>query len=140
MRARYFSALDDRDFAEIAAVFAPDAEIAMGDWGVFHSAQEFVQRFEAESSAAHLFDLHHGANHVIDLLQDDYAVGRWDAHYVQVDAEARATFSEAYAYTDEYRRENGRWLIVKTEIRSLVTTSLLTRTDGSVAFDILRPE
>ncbi len=140
LRAKYFSALDDRDLRGIAEVFDPDAEIGMGDWGVFPTAQAFIERFAEESTAGHLFDLHHGANHVIDLVDENSAVGRWDAYYTEVDADAKSIFTEAYAYADEYRRIDGKWLIVKTDIRSVVTTSMATRADGAVVFDQLRPE
>lgn len=140
LRSSYFSALDDRDLDAVAAVFTVDAEIGMGDWGTFPSPALFLERFAAESGGPHLYDMHHGANHVIDILGDDEATGRCDAYYAEVDSLANATFTEAYAYQDEYRRVNGTWLISRTTIRSVATIAMATREDGAVVFEQTQPE
>jgi hypothetical protein len=140
LRARYFSALDDRDLDGIGAVFAADAEIGMGDWGVFPNTAAFLEKFAEESIASHLFDLHHGANHVVDITGPDTASGRWDAFYSEVNADGQSIYTEAYAYADIYEKRDGRWVITKTDIRSVVTVAMATRDDGAVVFEQLRPE
>lgn len=109
LRARYCYRIDARAYDDFADLFTDDAQLDFGPVGTFEGRDE-VREFAADVVGAEHPFLAHMVHNPIIHVDGDEATGRW---YFEVPC----TFSDGNAgwiqgtYHDEYRREDGEWLI-----------------------------
>lgn len=115
LKARYFLACDRKDVAGMRDCFLPgEVHIDYGVVGTFDRREQLIEVFERLACHAHIVEMHHGANPVIDVIDDGHARGSWALHYQQIDTRGRKLTQLGGTYEDEYRKEDGAWRISRT--------------------------
>jgi uncharacterized protein (TIGR02246 family) len=112
----YGRALDDRDFARFATLFARDAAFVGG--GEAHGPQAIAEFLESQISRnASGANLHVFSNEKIDVDGDaDRASATSRGAFVGQDANGRPTAIIYATYIDTLAREDGRWKFLRREI------------------------
>lgn len=117
LTVRYAWAIDDRCFAELGEVFAPDATADYGRMGVFHGLEAIT---EAVAGALARFDRtqHIVSNHQV-TIDGERARGRcyFQAQHVAIDSGAERNHMVAGSYLDEFRRTGAGWRIASRTLR-----------------------
>lgn len=117
LTVRYAWAIDDRCFADLGAVFAPDATADYGRMGVFHGLDAIT---EAVSGALARFarTQHIVLNHQV-TIDGDRARGRcyFQAQHVAIEAGAERNHMVAGSYLDEFGRTGDGWRIASRTLR-----------------------
>lgn len=127
LKARYWRAVDLGMADDVATCLAADAVVDFEGMPRFESAAPFVDTVRAAAAQGGAFHMHHGRNPEITIDGADRAFGTWDIFYLGVLPGPRMIIQMAGIYRDEYRREDGRWLILRTSMRQ---TSMLIQTVG----------
>jgi len=132
LKARYFLACDRKDPAAMRDCFVPgDLLIDYGPVGTFHRRDALVEVFERLACHPHILEMHHGANPVIDIVDEQHARGTWALHYQQVDTRQRRLTQLGGVYDDEYRKDGGQWRISRTRFAAASSLVLdLTRLEA----------
>jgi uncharacterized protein (TIGR02246 family) len=119
LKARYFRAIDTKDWGLLGVVFTEDARIDVSEdgGGIVEGRDRIV-----ESISAVLEDVvtvHHGHTPEIDLLAADEAAGVWamDDRLVWPDG---SSLRGAGHYHEQYRRVDGEWRIAAFRLTRLV--------------------
>ncbi|MCU1463777.1 MAG: nuclear transport factor 2 family protein [Acidimicrobiales bacterium] len=115
LKARYFRAIDTKDWAALAAVFAPGAEMDMtGEGsGVTRGAAaiaEYVRTCGIEPAET----VHHGHNPEITITSDTAATGIWPMEDMLRWPEGTFALRTMHGYGhyhETYIRVDGVWLI-----------------------------
>jgi ketosteroid isomerase-like protein len=109
LKARYCYVLDERRWDELLEVWAEDAVVEFGAWGVF-KGKEAIDKFYKASSASLSFVVHIAHNPIIEV-RGDSASGQW---YLTSQVTVAATNQAAWImgrYHDQYQREGNQWKI-----------------------------
>jgi SnoaL-like domain len=110
---RYFYAADDDDFAELEAVFTPDATFIFGGHVGGTSRQQVLEFLAAERK--NMGVTVHTPHGMLFRFQDaDHATGLVGAHLEL--ARGGTTVISACRYADEYVRLDGQWRIRRREL------------------------
>ena len=115
LKARYFQACDRKDPDAVRECFASgDIDLRYGRIGDFTSREEMLAVFTRLACQAHIVEMHHGQNPVIDIHDADTATGVWGLYYYLIDTRRRTVTQLGGCYEDAYRRQGGQWRIARS--------------------------
>jgi hypothetical protein len=125
LKARYFFACDRKDVPTFRACFADGkVEIDYGAVGKFDDADALAKIYQQMACHPHMIEMHHGMNPQIEVLDEKRARGKWSLHYFLINTQTQGLTQLAGYYEDEYRKDAGRWKIVKTRFVPTSTLAL----------------
>ena len=114
LKARYFRGLDSKDWALFASTMSDDVVGRYSDGQLsFDSREPLVQFMRDNLSTATMLTLHQG-HHPEISIDGNNATGIWYLHDIVIDLTRKTRLYGAAVYHDEYRKENGAWLISRT--------------------------
>lgn len=116
LKARYFRALDTKDWALFGDCLTEDVEGRYSGGQLNFDAKEPLVNFMIEHlSAATLLTMHHGHHPELEIAENNLqATGVWYLQDMVIDLESKTRLYGAAIYQDEYRVEKGQWKISKT--------------------------
>jgi uncharacterized protein (TIGR02246 family) len=103
--ARYGRCVDDRDLDAVADMFTSDATFDSRSGPV--AGRAAVLDYYRKQLLSYTVTYHYAHSQTVDFLDDDTATGVVQAH-AELAIDGRGV-QVALRYTDEYRREDGRW-------------------------------
>lgn len=125
LKARYFFLCDRKDPKGMRACFADGkVHIDYGVVGTFDNADALQKIFTNIGCHDYMVEMHHGANHQIEITGEDSAHGLCSLHYFLIQTEQKSLTQLGGYYEDEYRRVNGEWKISKTKFIATSTLAL----------------
>lgn len=136
LKARYLNACDLKNLEQIRSCFVEDGlYLDYGVIGRFDHVEQLIRLFDEKANHPHIFDSHHAANAEIEILSDIQAKARWALAFIQLNQAENTMTRLSGFYQDEYRCEQGQWLISRSEF--VVSSTLLTRLDDERRFENL---
>ena len=127
LKARYLRACDLKDVAGVRDTLDPAATIDFEGFPPFEEREAFIAVYREFGCAPGVFDIHHGANGVIEFVSEREATGRWSLLFHNINLAARSLTQMGVEYEDRYHERDGRWWIVETRSRR---TSFLAHSVG----------
>lgn len=127
LKARYLRACDLKDVEGLRDTLDPAAMIDFEGFPPFEGREAFVAVYREFGCAPGVFDIHHGANGVIEFASEHEATGRWSLLFHNINLAFRSLTQMGVEYEDRYRERDGRWWIVKSRSRR---TSFLAHSVG----------
>src|SRR5688572_22690821 len=128
LKARYLRACDLKDPEGVRDTLDPSgAVIEFEGFPRFDDREAFVAVYREFGCAPGVFDIHHGANGVIEFVSEDEANGRWSLLFHNINLAARTLTQMGIEYEDRYVARGGRWWIAETRSRR---TSFLAQAVG----------
>ena len=119
LKARYFRAMDQKDWDLYAQVFARDAHLEVPEGGVSEDGREAIVK-AISTVLEGVTTVHHGHMPEIEITGDGTARGTWAMFdYVEFpagDGGARVGLKGYGHYHEEYVREDGEWRIRRSEL------------------------
>jgi ketosteroid isomerase-like protein len=131
---RYAFGVDGRDLDGIAAQFSDRST-----WGKYGKGREGARTYYDHVLRRFHCTMHLVANHVIDFDDDEHAHGVVYCRAHHHVSEPEHWFDMALAYWDRYECEDGRWLIVRRELKSWYT-QYWGHPDHGVAREVDEPQ
>jgi len=122
LKHRYFRAMDTADRALLETLFADDLTVDYRGSGyrVQISGKADMLSFLANSFHSGAVAMHHGNMPEITLTGDDTAEGIWYLFDIFIDSERGSQTIGSAIYKDEYRREDGKWVIARSEYDRII--------------------
>ena len=117
LKARYLRACDLKQPDTVRDCLLPDAAIEYEGFPSFANREDFVAIYQQMGCQPHIFDIHHGANGVIEFDGEDRASGQWALTFHNIDLSGRTVTQFGIEYEDNYLRMDNRWWIAKTVSR-----------------------
>ncbi|MFC4000150.1 nuclear transport factor 2 family protein [Prauserella oleivorans] len=120
LKARYFRAVDLKLWDEFAQLFTADLQIDFAE-----STSKPMTREQFVDSARRHFDgamsVHHGHMPEIEIIDETHARGVWPMFdLVETPEDSTYQSHTGYGhYREEYRKEDGRWKICRTQLTRL---------------------
>ena len=115
LKYRYLNACDEKLPDQVTACFAPgNVDINFGHIGRFDSREDFVSVFVAMGCHAHIVDMHHAQNPIVEMLGQHRASAKIALHFYSLNTQEKTSTQIAGHYLDEYQRIEGEWLIVRS--------------------------
>lgn len=115
LKHAYFRLLDTKHFDELGALLTEDASSAFASGELSHNGREAIVGFLTEALGdPGIVTMHNGHHPEITLTSPSTATGRW---YLEDRVIVPARDFELHGtalYSDEYRKEAGRWRISHT--------------------------
>lgn len=117
LKARYFRTVDLKLWEEFRDLFTEDLRINFAE-----STSKPMTRDEFVAAASrhfeHAVSVHHGHIPEIEIIDDTHATGIWPMFdLVETSPESSYESHTGYGhYTEEYRKEDGRWKIARTQL------------------------
>jgi len=122
LKARYFRALDTKDWDMFGQVFAIDAHMEVPEGGLSVDGREAVVQ-SVSSALDGVTTVHHGHMPEIEITGPDTARGIWAmfdyVDFPAVEGRDRFAFQGYGHYTEDYIREDGTWRIARLELSRL---------------------
>jgi uncharacterized protein (TIGR02246 family) len=119
LKARYFRAVDQKNWDLYAQVFARDAHLEVPEGGVSEDGREAIVT-SISTVLEGVTTVHHGHMPEIEITGDGTARGTWAMFdYVEFpagDGGARAGLKGYGHYHEDYVREDGEWRIRRSEL------------------------
>ena len=120
LKARYLRACDTKDPETVRDCLLPEgAVIAYDGFPPFDNRDAFIAVYAEMGCAPGIFDIHHGANGVIEFDDSDTARGRWSLLFHNINLASRTLTQMGVEYDDVYVKRDGRWWIAQTRSRRL---------------------
>lgn len=116
LKARYFRGLDTKDWELFSSTLADDVKGRYSGGQLSFDGKEPLVGFMQENlSIGTVVTMHHG-HHPEITINDDGSTGTgvWYLQDMVIDLVGKTRLYGAAIYKDEYRKENGEWLISKT--------------------------
>ena len=133
LKARYLRCCDLKDADGVRNTLARNgAVIAYEGFPPFNNRDAFVDTFRQMACQPGIFDIHHGANGVIDFDGPDRATGQWSLYFHNINLTAKTVTQMGVEYHDIYTRENGRWWISETRTRQTSFLLHSVQADGGI--------
>lgn len=125
LKHRYFRAVDTCDVPLLRQLFTDDVSVDYkgGDYRAQFTGLENMIEFLVNSFHSDTIAMHQGHTPEIALIGDNTATGIWYLEDINIYAEARSQTVGTGFYSDEYRREDRRWKIARTEIDRVFSVS-----------------
>ncbi len=122
LKARYFRAMDQKQWDEFAQVFARDAVMEVPEANMIQRGRDAIVK-SVSGVLAGVRTVHHGHMPEIELTGPDTARGIWAMFdYVEWPASktgARVGLQGFGHYREEYVREDGQWRIHRLRLERL---------------------
>lgn len=115
VKHKYFISLDKARWDDVVNCFTEDAIIDVG-MGTQSGHAEIAKFFQDVYVNAFEWWAHQASNPLIDITSDTTATGTWELEGFVVTKEPASGMWTAVFYEDEYRKEDGNWLIAKSII------------------------
>ena len=119
LKARYFRAVDQKDWDLYAQVFGRDAHLEVPEGGVSEDGREAIVK-AISTVLEGVTTVHHGHMPEIEITGDGTARGTWAMFdYVEFpagDGGARVGLKGYGHYHEDYVREDGEWRIRRSEL------------------------
>lgn len=129
LKARYLRGCDLKDPDTVRETLLPEgAVIAFDGFPRFENRDDFVAIYRQLGCVPGVFDIHHGANGVIEFDSEDCARGHWSLFFHNINLSSRTLTQLGVEYADVYVRREGRWYIAET--RSRRTSCLIHAVDA----------
>lgn len=113
LKYRYFRALDQELFEEVADCFTDDGTIDYGAAGSYEKIADFVAMIADYAKTNTAKGIHQGYNPEIEVSGDN-ATGFWVCSYLSVDVKQGVSYKQTGMYEDQYQRVDGKWRIKTT--------------------------
>jgi len=130
LKARYFRALDRKEWDAFGAVFARDAVLEVPEANMVERGRDAIVA-SVSAAVAGTRTVHHGHMPEIEITGPDTARGIWAMFdYVEwppSDAGERRGLQGYGHYLEEYVREDGEWRIVRCHLARLRVDPLGSR-------------
>ena len=109
LKARYFRALDSKDWSAFRSVFAEDAtfDLSRAEAGTFATSAAFVDHV---STLAMVQSVHHGHMPEIELTGPYSATGIWSMEDYNLWEDGSQNHGWGH-YLETYEKKDGRWYI-----------------------------
>lgn len=118
LKARYLRACDLQRPDDVRDCLTPNkAVIAYEGFPPFNDRDSFVDVFRTMGCVPGVYDIHHGANPVIELTGPDQATGKWSLFFQNINLAHRTVMQMGVEYDDQYIRHDGRWWIASTSTK-----------------------
>lgn len=116
LKARYFRALDTKNWVLFAACLTEDVEGRYSDGQLSFDGKEQLVSFMVKNlSSGTVLTMHHGHHPEIEINEDNMqATGIWYLQDMVIDLQNKTRLYGAAIYHDEYRAVKGEWKISKT--------------------------
>ena len=122
LKFKYWKACDTKKPITVLKCFHPDkVEIDFEDFGIFHSAQDMVDKYRMNSCHDHLIENHSGKNPIINIHDTYSASGMWSMAYSLVDTKKNIILNISGRYQDLYVKIKNQWLIKETKFTKSTT-------------------
>lgn len=117
LKHRYFRGIDTADMELLATLFTADIGVDYrgGTYRVRLEGRDNMLEFLANSFHSGAVAMHHGHMPEITLTGEDSADGLWYLEDIFINVERQSHTIGSAIYRDQYRREDGRWKIARTE-------------------------
>ncbi len=121
LKSKYSWYYDTPEFEKLMELFTEDAILVMGPYGTCTNREEIRAMFAENISAPdNNFPTLHATTNPLIEIDGDTATGRWFLlDTVLNDSPTKPTLGWGAVYYEEYRREEGRWLISRVEMKFL---------------------
>lgn len=120
LKARYLRACDTKDPEAVRDCLLPEgAVISYDGFPPFDNRDEFVGVYAQMGCAPGIFDIHHGANGIIQFDNADRATGQWSLFFHNINLGTKTLTQMGVEYDDIYMRQGGRWWIAETRSKRL---------------------
>jgi len=122
LKSRYLSACDQKQVEVMRGCF-PDETMVIdyGPVGSFTHRDQLIELYQKFACNEHVMDIHLGGNPQIEIIDDNHARGSWCLHFFQIHSAAKTVMQLGGYYADEYRRDNGEWVISSTRFQPYAT-------------------
>lgn len=130
LKNKYFRALDQELFDEVASCFTDDGVIDYGPAGTYEKVSDFISMITEYAKTNTAKGIHQGYNPEVEV-NGNTASGKWVCSYNSVDSGKGISYKQTGVYEDEYACVNGQWLIKRTNNRPLFNESAIVE-GGSV--------
>lgn len=118
LKYRYIRCLDQKLWDEIGGCFTDDAVAAYSGGAYSFDGRDAIVEFLRRSMGAETFHSSHRVHQPeIDLTGPDTATGVWALEDTVIETQWQITIRGAAFYTDDYVKQDGRWLIRRTGYR-----------------------
>ncbi len=121
VRLLYSHLMDAKRLDDLAEIFTEDAVCEFGPFGAWHGRETIKENYhKVEKDLNNFYALHGTCDHLVELTGDGTARGR--AYLFEPVTEKAADenpFIYIGVYDDEYRKENGKWLISRCQLQFL---------------------
>ncbi len=115
LKHAYFRLLDTKRFEELGRLLTEDVRSAYDSGRMAHEGRQAVVRFLEETVGdASVITMHTGHHPEIAFTSDTTAKGTWYLEDRVIVAAMDFELHGTALYSDEYRKEDGRWLISAT--------------------------
>lgn len=115
LKARYLRACDMKEPESVRDALLPEgAVIAYDGFPPFNNRDDFVAVYAQMGCAPGIFDIHHGANGIVDFESESRATGKWSLYFHNINLAERTLTQMGVEYDDVYVKEDGRWWIAET--------------------------
>jgi|ERR1700722_3417124 len=142
LKARYFRALDTKDWADLGSVFAPDAVFDLrfvnsvkhpitGDWIPAIGGEEAVFTGNGpivamiRSAIEGLYTIHHGHMPEIEILSESTARAVWPMEDVLRHASGQLLLTGSGHYHETYAKSGAAWQIKTSRLTRLFISGAL---------------
>ena len=126
--SEYCAAIDSRDLERFVDCFTADAVVRHQDGVMRLSGREAIREYYAARFRSYGVTFHYPHSHTIVIEGSDSAYGVVTAHAEM--ALDGAGWIAAFRYTDQYRREDGRWRFAARELACWYYMALADLADG----------
>ncbi|MEW4467423.1 nuclear transport factor 2 family protein [Parasphingorhabdus sp. JC815] len=128
LKARYLRAADGKDIKDMRGCFLKDAVVEFEGFPRFEAREPFIETFQQMACVPGIFDIHHGANGVVQFENQNRATGQWSLLFHNINLEARTLTQMGVEYDDIFEKDDaGEWRIAHT--RSRRTSALVHQID-----------
>src|SRR5512138_3251608 len=118
LKYKYMRCLDQKRWDEMADCFTDDAVAEYSGGKYTYEGRDAILGFFRAAMGSPSFLSSHRVHHPeIDLTGTTTATGTWALEDVVIDASRDFSLRGAAFYTDDYVKEDGRWLIARTSYR-----------------------
>ena len=129
---RYGMAVDDRDLAAVAVMFAEDAVFRHGDGAVVNEGRQAIVDFYTDRLSSFGATYHYPHSHLVELDSNrpGHATGMVNAH-AELGIGGR-TFVTGLRYYDQYRLDEGQWRFAERSVAMVYYMDMAELADGGL--------
>ena len=116
LKAKYWRAIDTKQWDEIAETLSDDVD---ADLGLMKPADKQSYVEFVRDTVGDRYCIHQGHNPEIEIIGETTAQGKWELYNELIEPETKKKLVFTAFYHDEYEKEGGEWRIKKTKVLPL---------------------